>query len=190
MRQNVAKLRPISLMCGRFRAFDIAISLICGTYRAICRVRALEFQRSYFAYPGFGATDKRDSKTEGGKSATHRRDTRKNTQYDSIGNAEPAPPQHTAARYRFDTVSWFVSLRGHHRCKNNGKPCKTTNADYARSRTHIMRTVGEFLFPSIRSMLILPNHRHLPMYLLTGWNHRSCCVVPPLYFPLFLAHHF
>ncbi|NMM95724.1 hypothetical protein G1C98_0460 [Bifidobacterium sp. DSM 109960] len=91
--RNVAKLRPISLTCGRFRVFDIAISLICGTYRAICRVRALEFQRSYFAYPGFGATDKRDSKTEGGKSATHRRDTRKTR--NMTRSAMPNQPRHS-----------------------------------------------------------------------------------------------
>lgn len=108
--RGVSRVLPrISPRCGGFRALDIAISLICGTCHAICRARSLEFQRPYSVYPGFGATDKRDSRTEDLRSATDKRDRGRLAVSCCVSRLVPAV---VVSRRSFDAVLGFRRRSG------------------------------------------------------------------------------
>ena len=128
---------PISLICGRSEVFCPAISLICGTETGIHRIWPLEFQRSCPAYRVTCATDKRDSDIKSPKSATPRRDTRQNTRYAAICDAEPAPLRpHRGDGSGFNATTRYRLITPYHYV--DSITAKTT-ANHAKRQTRIAR---------------------------------------------------
>ena len=145
--------------------------LVWGTADFITRVWPLQLQRPYPAYRDFSATNKRD--------------TCKRPSHTAAAGAKAAAPGtvhcHLTAKGHSHTpapasCSFHSPSATYHYVDTVIANMTTTTAKRHSSHmaihtVHIMRSVGEFLFPSICSMLSLPNHRQLPMNLLTGWNH-------------------